>query len=88
MRAIRNNVLVKPLPSDEKSEGGLIIPDSVKKPSNKVEVISVGSGVVGKPMKLKPGDIGYRVKDWGVEVMINGELHFIMEQDAILALNE
>lgn len=88
MKPIRNNVLVKPYPSENFSEGGIILPDSVKKISNKVKIISTGNGTIGKPMKLKPGDDGFRVKDWGMEVMIDGELHFLMDQDAILALND
>lgn len=88
MKPIRNNILVKPFPPEDISEGGIIVPDSVKTPSNKVKVIEVGNGVANKPMKLKQGDVGYRVKDWGTEVLIDGESHFLMEQDAILAINE
>jgi len=86
MRPVLNNILVKPFPPNETTESGLFVPDSVKKPSNKVTVIAVGNGTAKRPMKLKVGDVGYRVKSWGQEVVIDGELHFIMNQEAIIAL--
>lgn len=82
---IRNQVLVKPYPSDAVTEGGLIVPDSVKKPSNKVKIIKVGGGTKEKPMRLKEGQTAYRVRDWGCDVDVDGELHFLMDSDAILA---
>lgn len=78
--------MVKPFPSDEVSEFGIIVPESLRTPSNKVKVVKVGNGTKDKPMKLKAGQSGYRVKDWGCEVLIEGELYFIMDQDAILAI--
>lgn len=81
MRAYGKNVLVKPFPPPEFSEGGLIVPDSVKKPSNKVSIVSVGERVT----KVKEGQTGFRVKSWGESVEISGELHFIMNEAAIIA---
>lgn len=86
MTPIRSQVLVKPFPSDEISEFGIIVPESARTPSNKVTIVKVGNGTKDKPMKLKSGQTGFRVKDWGCEVLVNGELHFIMDQDAILAI--
>jgi len=87
IKPIRDNILVKTFESDNISEGGIYVPDSAKTISNKVEVIAVGNGVKNKPMKLKIGDIGYRVKDHGTEIIIDGEKHYLMNQDAILATN-
>ena len=87
IKVVRDNVLVKPCKSSDISEGGIIVPDSAKKPSQKVEIIFVGNGTANEPMRLKVGDIGHRVKDCGTEVMINGELHFIVKQAWIIALN-
>jgi len=86
MTPILNNVLVKPYPSSEFSEGGLVIPDSVKKPSNKVLIVAVGGGTKKKPMLLKEGQTGFRVKSWGQEILVDNELHFLMDQSAIIAL--
>lgn len=85
MIPIRNQVLVKPFPPDKTTAGGLFVPESAQKVSNKVRIISCGNGTRDKPMKLKAGDIGYRVFEWGQEIMIDGELHFLMDCDAILA---
>ena len=85
MTPIRNNVIVKPFPSDEMSEGGLLIPESARKISNKVKVVAVGKGTKARPMTLLEGQTAFRVRDWGVEILIDGELHFIMEQSAIIA---
>jgi chaperonin GroES len=88
MQPIRTQVLVKPYPSDEISEGGILIPESVRKPSNKVKIIKVGRGTQENPMKLKEGDTAFRVKDTGCEVMINDELHYLIDQSAILATDD
>jgi co-chaperonin GroES (HSP10) len=85
MTPIRNQVLVRPLPTEEVSEGGIFVPLSARKPSNKVMIVKTGNGTKDRPMNLKKGQVGYRVKDWGMDVMIDGELHFIMDSGAILA---
>lgn len=87
IKPIRGNILVKPFESDNISEGGIYVPDSAKTVSNKVQIVAVGNGTKNKPMKLKIGDIGYRVKDYGMEIIIDGEKHYLMNQDAILATN-
>ena len=86
MKPILNNVLVKPFPPSDITEGGIFVPDSVKKPSNKVLIVEVGTGTRTKPMHLKKGQIGYRVKDWGTEIDIKGEKHYLMDASAIIAL--
>jgi chaperonin GroES len=87
IQPIRDNILVKPFDADNISEGGIIVPDSAKKPSNKVMIVAVGNGTGKKPMKLKPGMVGYRTKDWGLEVIWDNELHYLMNDEAILATN-
>lgn len=87
MQPIGQKILVRPLESDSISEGGIIVPDSCKKDSNKVEIVAVGNGSKDKPMYRKVGDIGYRVKDHGTEVIIKGVKHFLLDQSWIIALN-
>lgn len=82
----RNQVLFKPLPSEEYTEGGLYVPESARAVSNKGVVVSVGNGTKKTPMRLKEGMTVHRVKDWGEAVEINGELHFIMDERAIIAI--
>ena len=86
MQPIGNNVLVKCFPGSEVSEGNIFVPDSVRKESNKVQIIAVGPGTAKRKMYLKKGDIGYRVKDWGEPIIIDEETHYLMDDSAILAL--
>ena len=85
IQPIRNQIVVKPFPADEISEGGIFVPESARAVSNKVEIIKVGGGTKERPMRLKPGMIGYRVQSWGCPIEIEGGLYFIMDSDAILA---
>lgn len=82
MTPILKNILVKPYPPPEFTEGGLIVPDTVKKPSNKVFVVEVGNACT----KVKKGQSGFRVKGWGIEILIDNELHFIMNEAALIAI--
>lgn len=85
MIAIRDNVIVKPLPSDNVSTGGIIVSEAHRAVSDKVEVISVGNGTKKNPMNWKPGDIAFRVHGCGDEVEINGKKHFIVKSDWLIA---
>jgi chaperonin GroES len=85
MQPIKENVLIKPCEAAEKSEGGILIPVALREPSNKGIVVAAGVGSKKNKMKFKKGDTVFRVKGWGQEVMIDGQLHFIMNQDALLA---
>lgn len=79
-------VLVKPFESENISEGGILIPDNAKKASNKVKIVEVGAGSPKNPMRLTPGDVGYRVKNHGQEILIDGEIHYLLQQSTIIAL--
>lgn len=85
MQPIRTQILFQPMPSDEVSEGGIFVPETARAISNKGVIKAVGRGTAKKPMMFTPGDTVYRVKDWGCEIIIDGELHFLMDMDAILA---
>lgn len=86
MIPIRTQILFKPFPPDEVTDGGLFIPESARKISNKGEIVQVGGGTKDRPMKMKPGMKAYRVQDWGEGVLIGGELHYLMDMDSVLAL--
>ena len=85
MKPIRNQVLVRAFKEDEVSANGIIVPESYRKNGCKVEILEVGNGTANRPMKLKKGQIAFRVKDWGVPVEENGELLYLMDDKAILA---
>jgi len=85
MTPVRNNILVKPFPPDSVSEGGILVPESARQESNKLLVIAAGNGSRDRKMPFKKGDVVFRVKDWGEPIDIEGERHYIMDQNAIIA---
>lgn len=82
---IRENVLVKPFASDEKSAGGIILSEAHREVSNKVRVVAVGKGTKNLPMNWKEGDVAFRIKDCGDEIIIDGERHFIVKSNWLIA---
>lgn len=82
---IKNNVLVKPFPSDEKSMGGIIVSEAHRAVSQKVKVVATGQGTKKLPMNWKEGDVAFRVKDSGDEILIGGERHFIVKSSWLIA---
>jgi len=84
IQPIRDGILVRPCKSDEKSVGGIIVPDSYKEISNKVEIVAVGNGIKDRPMAFKKGDIVGKIKGCGVDVLVNGELHLLIKDNWIL----
>lgn len=85
MKPIKNQILFKPFLMDEKTEGGIIVPESYRAESDKGEIVEVGEGTKLRPMRLKKGDIGFRVHKWGTEVKKDGESYYLMDENAILA---
>jgi chaperonin GroES len=93
MRPLHDRVIVKRMEGEEKTKGGIIIPDTAKEKPVEGKVIAVGSGKVlenGKkvPLQLKEGDRILFGKYSGTEVKIDGEEHLIMREDDIIAIVE
>lgn len=86
MRPIKNQIVFKPFLMEEKTEGGLFVPESFKGESDKGEIVEVGVGTKARPMRLKKGDIGFRVHGWGTRIEKNGEIVYLMDENAIIAL--
>lgn len=86
MRPIKNQIVFKPFPMEEKTEGGLFVPESFRGESNKGVIVEVGAGTKSRPMRLKKGDIGFRVHGWGNKIEENGEVVYLMDENAIIAL--
>jgi co-chaperonin GroES (HSP10) len=87
VKPIGNKIVVKAFMGTNTTLSGLYIPDNLVKEGDKVEVVAVGNGTGKRPMKLKKGDIGYRVHGWGMPIECNGELFYMMEDAAIIALD-
>ena len=93
IRPLQDRLIVKRVEEEEKTKGGIIIPDSAKEKPQEGEVIAVGSGKVtddGKkiPLDVKAGDRVLFGKYAGTEIKIDEEEHLIMREDDILGIIE
>lgn len=91
LKPLNDRVLVKRLESEEKTAGGLFIPDTAKEKPSKGSVIAVGPGKIdeaGKriPMSVNPGDEVLFNKYAGTEVKLDGVDHLVMREEDILAI--
>ena len=86
IRPLADRVLVKPAAAEEKTIGGIIIPDSAKEKPLKGEVLAVGNGTKDEDMVLKPGDTVLYGKYAGTELELDGEKYLIMRQNDVLAI--
>ncbi|MGM0442678.1 MAG: co-chaperone GroES [Fibrobacterota bacterium] len=86
IKPLSDRVLVKPLESEEKTAGGIYIPDSAKEKPQEAEVVAVGSGKADHEMTVKEGDRVLYGKFAGTEISHDGEDYLIMKEDDILAV--
>jgi chaperonin GroES len=88
VKPLADRVLVKPAPIEEKTAGGIIIPDTAKEKPLKGEVVAVGQGTKYEEMVVKEGDKVLYGKYAGTEIEIDDEEYLIMRQSDILAIIE
>jgi chaperonin GroES len=93
IRPLQDRVIVRRLEEEEKTKGGIIIPDTAKEKPQEGKVIAVGKGKVteeGKviPLDVKVGDKILFGKYSGSEIKIGGEEHLIMREEDILGIIE
>ena len=92
IRPLHDRVIVKRIEEEEKTKGGIIIPDTAKEKPQEGRVIAVGPGKRddGKlvPMDVKEGDKILFGKYSGSEIKLNGEEHLIMREEDILGIIE
>jgi len=93
IRPLQDRVIVKRLEEEEKTKGGIIIPDTAKEKPQEGKVIAVGKGKMTEEGKLIPLDVkvGDKIlfgKYSGTEVKIEGEEHLIMKEEDILGVIE
>jgi chaperonin GroES len=86
MKPINDRVVVKPAPAEEKTKGGIIIPDTAKEKPQRGEVVAVGPGKDGNLMTVATGDIVLYGKYAGQELNYEGEDYLIMREDDILVI--
>ncbi len=93
IRPLQDRILVRRVDEEEKTKGGIIIPDSAKEKPQEGEVVAVGKGKVGEDGKVRPLDVkaGDRIlfgKYSGTEVTLDGEEHLILREDDVLGVLE
>ena len=86
MKPINDRVIVKPAPAEERTKGGIIIPDTAKEKPQRGEVIAVGPGKDGNLMTVSAGDIVLYGKYSGQELNHEGVDYLIMREDDILVV--
>ena len=86
IKPLADRVLIKPAPAEEKTVGGIIIPDSAKEKPMKGEIVAVGNGTKDEEMVVKPGDTVLYGKYAGTELELDGEKYLIMRQSDVLAI--
>jgi chaperonin GroES len=83
---LHDRVIVKPAPAEEKTAGGIIIPDTAKEKPQRGTVIAAGPGKKDEPMSVKAGDTVLYGKYSGTEIAIEGYDYLIMRESDILAV--
>jgi chaperonin GroES len=93
VRPLQDRILVKRVTEEEKSRGGIIIPDTAKEKPQQGKVVAVGKGKVledgsQRPLDVKAGDTILFGKYSGTEVKIEGEEHLILREEDVLGVIE
>ncbi len=91
VKPLADRILVKPLEAEEKTKGGIIIPDNAKEKPQKGEVMAVGPGKIADSgekivMELKKGDKVLYGKYSGTEVTVDGQEYLIVRESDVLAI--
>ncbi len=86
IKPLADRVLVEPKEAEEKTAGGIIIPDTAKEKPQKGTVVAVGSGKKDEPITVKPGDQVLYGKYSGTELSIEGKDYLIMRESDIYAI--
>ncbi|MCX8483263.1 MAG: co-chaperone GroES [Crocinitomicaceae bacterium] len=83
---LHDRVIVKPAAAEEKTAGGIIIPDTAKEKPQRGSIVAVGTGKKDEPITVKVGDNVLYGKYAGTEITIEGQDLLIMRESDILAI--
>ncbi len=86
IKPIADRVVVEAAPAEEKTAGGIIIPDTAKEKPQKGKVVAVGNGKKDEPMTVKVGDTVLYGKYAGTELTYEGAEYLIMRESDIYAI--
>ncbi len=93
IRPLSDRLLVKRVEKEQRSAGGIIIPDTAKEKPQEAKVVAVGNGKVldsgeRRPLDISVGDTILFSKYAGTEVKIEGEEHLILREDDVIGIVE
>ncbi len=83
---LHDRVIVQPAAAEEKTAGGIIIPDTAKEKPQRGTVVAAGPGKKDEPMTVKAGDTVLYGKYAGTEISLEGSDYLIMRESDILAV--
>ena len=86
IKPLADRVLVEPAPAEEKTAGGLYIPDTAKEKPMRGTVVAVGNGKKDEPITVKAGDSVLYGKYSGTEITVEGKEYLIMRESDIYAI--
>jgi Co-chaperonin GroES (HSP10) len=86
VKPLADRVLVEPAAAEEKTAGGIIIPDTAKEKPQKGIIVAVGNGKPDEPMTVKAGDTVLYGKFAGTEINIEGKDYLIMRESDLFAI--
>ena len=86
IKPLSDRVLVEPAQAEEKTAGGIIIPDTAKEKPQKGIIVAVGNGKKDEPMTVKVGDNVLYGKYAGTEITVEGTDYLIMKESDIYAI--
>ncbi|NVO02021.1 MAG: co-chaperone GroES [Bacteroidetes bacterium] len=86
IKPLADRVLIEPAQAEEKTAGGIIIPDTAKEKPQRGTVIAVGAGKKDEPMTVKVGNVVLYGKYAGTEISIEGKDYLIMKESDIYAI--
>jgi chaperonin GroES len=86
LKPLADRVLVEPAPAEEKTVGGIIIPDTAKEKPQRGIVVAAGEGKKDEPMTVKAGDSILDGKYAGTEITVDGKEYLIMRESDIFAI--
>ena len=86
LKPINDRIVIKPAPAEEKTKGGIIIPDTAKEKPQRGEVVAVGPGKEDIKMTVKVGDVVLYGKYSGQELTDEGVDYLIMREDDVLVI--
>ena len=86
IKPLADRVLIEPAAAEEKTIGGIIIPDTAKEKPLQVKVVATGNGTKDEEMVVKEGDTVLYGKYAGTELEYDGKKYLVMRQSDILAI--